>query len=106
MTTSAATRPSSDESALDTRVPPELERELRDVILGMADLLARMIVDEMGRSVGGQEIYVPAPERAARDQAIREFVLDGSPDRLRRISEAASKWQVSTRTVYRIVSRR
>lgn len=103
MSTATRTRPAAEDG---TRASSELERELREVIVGMADLLARMIVDEMGRSVGGQEIYVPAPERAARDQAIREFVLNGSTDRLKRIADAAKKFEVSPRTVYRIVSRR
>lgn len=89
-----------------TRGPSELERELREVIVGMADLLARMIVDEMGRSIGGQEVYVPAPERAARDQAIREFVLDGSTNRSQRIAEAARRFDVHVATVYRALRRR
>lgn len=95
-----ATHQESDEVA--TAEPSDLERELRDVIVSAADVLARLLVQEMGRSVGGQEVYVPAPQRAARNAAIREFVLDGSPNRGARIAEAARRFQVHVSTVYRV----
>lgn len=104
MTTGASTAVTDPQST--AREPSELERELRDVIVGMADTLARMMADHLGRSLGGQDVYVPAPPRATRDAAIRAFVLQGDGSRDKRIKEAASRWRVSERTVYRIVNGR
>jgi len=88
------------------REPSELERELRTVIVGMADVLARLMVDEMSRNLGGQEVYVPAADRAARNAAIRAAYLDGSPDRSKRLVEVAKQFGVSPRTVLRVSGRR
>lgn len=62
----------------------------------MASLVAQALVRGLRRTLGGQELYIPAPDKAARNDAIRrEF--DGTNMR-----EVMSRHGISRTQVYAI----
>lgn len=79
-----------------------LRRELFDIArkeVGLPDALADRLADSlllgMRRQMGGREVYIPAPDKQQRDQAIKaEF--NG-----RNLRDVMDKFGVSRVTVYR-----
>ena len=84
----------------------QLERDIAEVLRRelarneqMLGLMARSIVQGMRESLGGQELRIPAPDKSARNAAIRaEF--NG-----RNVRELARKYGISVRMVYMIVQK-
>ena len=80
----------------------QLEHEMTQIVadeLGLKEPLAgafaQAIVRGMRERLGGSETYIPAPDKSARDAAIRaEF-------RGTNLVEVCRKYGVSARTVYR-----
>ena len=66
----------------------------------LASVIAQMQVDGLRERLGGQEVYISAMDKAARDTSIRE-TFNG-----RNIKEVYAKFGVSAATVYRVCSRR
>jgi Mor family transcriptional regulator len=59
--------------------------------------VAQSICEELARDSGGGELYVPAPDRTARDAAIRrDFRVDNHAEVMRRHG-------VSRATLYRVI---
>lgn len=81
----------------------QLERDFVDIVReeigmseGFANLFAQALVRGLRRRLGGQDIYIPAPDRSARDAAIRrEF--NG-----RNLDELMRRYGVSRRRIYQI----
>lgn len=61
---------------------------------------ASAIVDALRQSHGGQDIYLKAPGKEQRDEAIRREIRPGNAEHL------ARKHNVSVASVYRIAGRR
>ncbi|WP_426307806.1 Mor transcription activator family protein [Acidovorax facilis] len=86
----------------------QLERDFLTIVRedigmneGFAGLFARALVDGLRRRLGGQELYIPAPDRSERDAGIRrEF--DGTPDSLARIQKRTG---LSRTRIYEICAR-
>lgn len=52
---------------------------------GLAGIFARALVDGLRRRLGGQDLYIPAPDRSVRDAAIRrEFCGSNIEDVMKR----------------------
>lgn len=87
----------------------QLERDFLAIVredIGMnerlAGLVARMLVDGLRSRMGGQELYIPAPDRSERDESIRrEF--NGTRESLAAIMRRTG---LSRASVYAIVNRR
>lgn len=87
----------------------QLERDFLAIVredIGMnerlAGLFARVMVDGLRSRLGGQELYIPAPDRSDRDDAIRrEF--NGTRENLASIMQRTG---LSRSSVYAIVNRR
>lgn len=88
----------------------QLERDLLTVVRedmgivheGLAGLYAQLLVHGLRRVCGGQELYIPAPDRGERDDGIRrEF--DGTPASL---SSIMRRTGLSRSRVYDIVGAR
>jgi Mor family transcriptional regulator len=87
----------------------QLERDFMAIVreeIGMnaplAGLVARMLVDGLRSRMGGQELYIPAPDRSERDESIRrEF--NGTRESLAAIMQRTG---LSRASVYAIVNRR
>ncbi|WP_445287688.1 Mor transcription activator family protein [Variovorax atrisoli] len=63
----------------------------------MATVFAQALVRGLRRRLGGQEIYIPAPNKSARDAAIRKQ-FDG-----RNIDEISRNFGLSRTRVYEIL---
>lgn len=64
---------------------------------GLASHFAIQLTDALRRQLGGQEIYIPAPDKQARDAAIRaEF--NG-----RNRAEVCARYNISRSRLYEIV---
>lgn len=82
------------------------ERDIANVLRGalaqneaLLGLLARAIVDGLRDNLGGQEVRIPAADKTARNAAMRAE-YNG-----RNVRELARKYDITTRTVYKIVSK-
>ncbi|MBB1601267.1 hypothetical protein A9977_14590 [Variovorax sp. UMC13] len=85
----------------------QLENEFTSIVReeigmheGMAAMFAQALVRGLRRKLGGQDIYVPAPDRSERDAAIRRL-FDGS-----NLADVMRTHNVSRSTVYRVTGRR
>lgn len=68
---------------------------------GLAGMFARVLVEGLRSRMGGQELYIPAPDRSERDAGIRrEF--DGTRESLERIRRRTG---LSRARIYAIVGR-
>ena len=68
---------------------------------GLAGMFARVLVEGLRTRMGGQELYIPAPDRSERDAGIRrEF--DGTRESLARIQRRTG---LSRARIYAIVGR-
>lgn len=66
----------------------------------MATVFAQALVRGLRRRLGGQELYIPSPNRAERDAAIRrEFNGEN-------LEEICKKFGLGRTRIYEIVSRR
>lgn len=65
-----------------------------------ASAIAHEIVQGMRARFGGDDVYVPAPDKSARDERVREM-FNG-----RNIKELMQLFGLARSTVYRIVGRR
>ena len=87
----------------------QLERDFLAIVredIGMnerlAGVFARVLVDGLRSRMGGQELYIPSPDRSERDEAIRrEF--NGTRESLASIMKRTG---LSRASVYAIVSRK
>lgn len=87
----------------------QLERDFLAIVredVGMnerlAGLFARVLVDGLRSRMGGQELYIPAPDRSERDERIRrEF--NGTRESLEAIMRRTG---LSRASVYAIVGRK
>ncbi|RYF54282.1 MAG: hypothetical protein EOO27_24085 [Comamonadaceae bacterium] len=66
---------------------------------GLAGLFARALVDGLRRRLGGQDLYIPAPDRSERDAAIRREFCGSN------IEELMKRHQLSRTRIYEICSR-
>ncbi|CAN7365097.1 hypothetical protein LJR118_002166 [Acidovorax sp. LjRoot118] len=67
---------------------------------GLAGIFARALVDGLRRRMGGQDLYVPAPDRSERDAAIRREFTGTNIDELMR------KYGLSRTRIYEIAGAR
>jgi Mor family transcriptional regulator len=85
----------------------ELQFEITQIVqeeIGYNEMFANMIAEALTRGLrrrlGGQEVYIPAPDKAARNAAIkREF--NG-----RNLAEMCRKYDLSPSGVYKIVGQK
>lgn len=80
------------------------ERDIADVLRGalvhneqLLGLLARSIVHGLREQLGGQELRIPAPDKTARNAAIRQEY------NFRNVDELSRKYGLSKRMIYKIV---
>lgn len=84
----------------------QLERDFLAIVredIGMnerlAGLFARVLVDGLRARLGGQDIYIPAPDRSERDAAIRREFCGSN------IEELMKRHNLSRTRIYEICSR-
>lgn len=89
----------------DTDTAVELHRILTASLarrFGLAEVVAAALADEITievrNEVGGAELYIPSPNREARNQAIRDGFKGNNLD------ELASRYNLSRRQVERVVN--
>ncbi|RYF60526.1 MAG: hypothetical protein EOO27_05550 [Comamonadaceae bacterium] len=63
---------------------------------GLAGMFARALVDGLRRRLGGQELYIPAPDRSERDAAIRREFCGSN------IEEMMKRYGLSRSRIYEI----
>lgn len=66
---------------------------------GLAGVFARALVDGLRRRLGGQELYIPAPDRSERDAAIRREFCGSN------IDELMKRYGLSRSRIYEICGR-
>lgn len=84
----------------------QLERDFLTIVRedigmneGFAGLFARALVDGLRRRLGGQDLYIPAPDRSERDAAIRREFCGSN------IEEMMKRYGLSRTRIYEICSR-
>lgn len=84
----------------------QLERDITEVLRRelarneqMLGLMARSIVHGMRESLGGQELRIPAPDKAARNAEIRAKYTGAN------VHQLAGEYGLAVRTIYRIVEK-
>lgn len=85
----------------------QLEHEITSIVReeigmheGLAGLIAAAMVRGLRRRLGGQELYIPAPDRSARDASIRREFTGTNVDELMR------RHDLSRTRIYQIVGQR
>ena len=103
--TPADTMPSSNTQAEDAAV--QLEHEITAIVREetglkepMAEMMAKAIVRGMRERLGGDDLYIPAPDRSERYAAIRAEFKGTN------LADVCKKYGVSARTVYRAAQSR
>lgn len=66
---------------------------------GLAGMFARALVDGLRRRLGGQDLYIPAPDRSERDAAIRREFCGSN------IEELMKRHGLSRSRIYEICGR-
>ena len=66
---------------------------------GLAGMFARALVDGLRRRLGGQDLYIPAPDRSQRDAAIRREFCGSN------IEELMKRYGLSRSRIYEICGR-
>lgn len=66
---------------------------------GLAGMFARALVDGLRRRLGGQDLYIPAPDRSERDAAIRREFCGSN------IEELMKRHGLSRTRIYEIAGR-
>ena len=84
----------------------QLERDITEVLRRelarneqMLGLMARSIVHGMRDRLGGQELRIPAPDKAARNAEIRAKYTGAN------VRKLAREYGLAVRTIYRIVEK-
>lgn len=84
----------------------QLERDFLTIVRedigmneGFAGLFARALVDGLRRRLGGQDLYIPAPDRSERDAAIRREFCGSN------IEEMMKRYGLSRSRIYEICGR-
>lgn len=84
----------------------QLERDIIEVLRRelarneqMLGLMARSIVHGMRESLGGQELRIPSPDKAARNAEIRAKYTGAN------VRKLAREYGLAVRTIYRIVEK-
>ena len=84
----------------------QLERDITEVLRRelarneqMLGLMARSIVHGMRDRLGGQELRIPAPDKAARNAEIRAKYTGAN------VRALAKEYDLAERTIYRIVEK-
>ena len=84
----------------------QLERDITEVLRRelarheqMLGLMARSIVHGMRESLGGQELRIPSPDKAARNAEIRAKYTGAN------VRKLAREYGLAVRTIYRIVEK-
>ena len=85
----------------------QLEHDITNIVreeIGMHEVMAGMfaqaLVRGLRRRLGGQELYIPAPDRSARDAAIRREFTGSNVDELMR------RYGLSRTRIYEIAGQR
>ena len=79
----------------------QLERDIAEVLRNdqVLGLITRSIVQGMRESLGGQELRIPAPDKAARNAEIRAKYTGAN------VRALAKEYDLAERTIYRIVEK-